>query len=79
MIIMLVSYIFLEFYMILSYTFYKEQGEWMMEEILYRYNPWWEGKFNLPNIIERPNFLKLMGKYLLSPQIVFLTGLRRRG
>jgi hypothetical protein len=50
-----------------------------MEEILYRYNPWWEERFSLPNIIERPNFLKIMSKYLLSPQIVFLTGLRRIG
>ena len=76
---MLVSYIFLEFYMIVSYTICEEKGGWMVEEILYRYNPWWEGRFSLPNIIERPNFLKLMSKYLLSPQIVFLTGLRRVG
>ncbi|RKY39233.1 MAG: hypothetical protein DRP76_03605 [Candidatus Omnitrophota bacterium] len=63
----------------MSYTFYKGKGSWMIEGILYRYNPWWKGKFNLPNIIERPNFLELMCKYLLSLQIVFLTGLRRRG
>ncbi len=50
-----------------------------MEEILYRYNPWWEGQYKLPNIIERPFVLELMKKHFSSPQIVFLTGLRRVG
>jgi hypothetical protein len=51
----------------------------MMEEILYRYNPWWEAKFSLPGIIERPAILNLMKKHFASSQIVFLTGLRRVG
>lgn len=51
----------------------------VMEEILYRYNPWWEGRFSLPNVIERPKALGLMRKHFSSSQIVFLTGLRRVG
>lgn len=50
-----------------------------MEEILYRYNPWWEEKFTLDGIIERTASLDLLIKYLDSKQIVFLTGLRRIG
>jgi hypothetical protein len=50
-----------------------------MEDILYRYNPWWETKFSLPGIIERPVILNLMRRHFSSSQIVFLTGLRRVG
>ncbi|MEW6482626.1 MAG: ATP-binding protein [bacterium] len=50
-----------------------------MEDILYRYNPWWEDKYVLEGMIERRNLLELMKKYFSLPQIVFLTGLRRIG
>jgi len=50
-----------------------------MEEILYRYNPWWESKYELKDIIERPKFLTVMEKNFSSSQIIFLTGLRRVG
>ncbi len=50
-----------------------------MEEILYRYNPWWENKYELVGIIERWALLRLMKKHFPSSQIVFLTGLRRVG
>lgn len=50
-----------------------------MEEILYRYNPWWEDKFSLPDIIERPKVLVLMREYFSLPQVIFLAGLRRVG
>ncbi len=50
-----------------------------MEEILYRYNPWWEGEYNLVGIVERPAVLELMRKHFSSSQIVFLAGLRRVG
>lgn len=49
-----------------------------MEEILYRYNPWWE-KVEVEGIVERTETLSLMKRHLKSPQIIFLTGLRRVG
>jgi predicted AAA+ superfamily ATPase len=50
-----------------------------MEEILYRYNPWWEQKYTLPGIIERPDTLELLKRNFSSSAVVFLTGLRRIG
>jgi len=50
-----------------------------MEDILYRYNPWWETNYVLERIIQRNTVLEQMTKYLSSDEIVFLTGLRRVG
>jgi len=50
-----------------------------MEELFYRYNPWWEEKFTLSEIINRPNEIEILEKYLEQKSIVFLTGLRRVG
>lgn len=57
-----------------------------MEEILYRYNPWWEQKDRFADGvkqasigIERPSLLTALEKNVSSRQIVFLTGLRRVG
>ena len=50
-----------------------------MEELFYRYNPWWEDSFNLAAIINRPDEIQLLEKYLVQKSIVFLTGLRRVG
>lgn len=50
-----------------------------MEEILYRYNPWWEEKFALPEIISRPAIIELLKRHSALRDIVFLTGLRRVG
>ena len=50
-----------------------------MEELFYRYNPWWEENFTLPEIIDRPDELEKLEKYLEPKSIVFLTGLRRVG
>lgn len=50
-----------------------------MEELLYRYNPWWEGKYSLEGIKERPEILSRLIKLQNTKQIVFLTGLRRVG
>ena len=50
-----------------------------MEEILYRYNPWWEEKYTAEGIIPRPELTELLIKHISSSQIVFLTGLRRVG
>jgi len=51
----------------------------MSLSIYYQYNPWWDGQFNLPNIIERPEISKKMEKTLSDRSIVILTGLRRIG
>ena len=50
-----------------------------MEDILYRYNPWWEEKHTFESLIERPVPLERIKKHLRSGHIVFLTGLRRIG
>lgn len=50
-----------------------------MEDLFYRYNPWWEEKIELEGIVERPKFLEKMRGWLGNKQIVFLTGLRRVG
>ena len=50
-----------------------------MEQILYRYNPWWETEFKAENIIERPRILEVLKDNLASRQVTILTGLRRVG
>ena len=50
-----------------------------MEELFYRYNPWWEENFTLAEIINRPDEIQILEKYLNQKSIVFLTGLRRVG
>lgn len=50
-----------------------------MEEILYRYNPWWESKHLIEDLIERSSVLDLMEASFKTKQIVLLTGLRRVG
>lgn len=50
-----------------------------MEELFYRYNPWWEESYDLKDIINRPSALKEMLKQLNTNDVVFLTGLRRIG
>jgi uncharacterized protein len=50
-----------------------------MEDLLYRYNPWWEGDFASEGMIERPALFNLMKLNLSSRQIVYVTGLRRIG
>ncbi len=50
-----------------------------MDEILYRYNPWWEESFKLPKTIRREKFLEKIRRKLDQKEITFLTGLRRVG
>lgn len=50
-----------------------------MEEIFYRYNPWWEGELNFGHLFSRTGVLDEMKKQLHSKEIVFITGLRRIG
>ncbi|MFP4026119.1 MAG: ATP-binding protein [Thiohalospira sp.] len=50
-----------------------------MEQILYRYNPWWEEDFGVEGLIERTGPLQLLEKNLYSKHVIFITGLRRIG
>lgn len=50
-----------------------------MEELFYRYNPWWEEKNLASGAIERREQMDAMKAYLHSRHVVFLTGLRRVG
>ncbi len=51
----------------------------MQDDVYFDYNPWWEGEFQLDNLVERPAVLDKMEKFFESKSIVFLTGLRRVG
>ncbi len=50
-----------------------------MKELLYQYNPWWEGTSFADRLVPRDRYLRHLRKYLDSGQIVFLSGLRRVG
>lgn len=50
-----------------------------MQQILYRYNPWWEGSFKSEHFIPRPQIFETLRDNLSSKQITLLTGLRRVG
>jgi len=50
-----------------------------MEELYYRYNPWWENEFPLAGVIPRTGQLQLLENYLKQKTVVFITGLRRVG
>ena len=50
-----------------------------MSDVLYQYNPWWEGSFHLEETKPRRRFLDLLLRTLENEQIIFLTGLRRVG
>ena len=50
-----------------------------MEKILFRYNPWWEQKIILKNLVLRENIFNESIRHLKNKQIIFITGLRRIG
>jgi len=50
-----------------------------MEELLYQYNPWWEGQVDLSGIRPRQNQLDRIEPLISDKRAVFLTGLRRVG
>ena len=50
-----------------------------MKELLYQYNPWWEGAVKNAGIKPREKYLKELYSYLDFKQIAILTGLRRVG
>jgi len=49
-----------------------------MEEILYRFNPWWESEFKT-NLIDRPKYTSLLLSSIERQSIEIITGLRRIG
>lgn len=49
-----------------------------LQEDLYNFNPWWEGKYK-PSLHMREKYLTQLRKSLPKKEIVFLTGLRRVG
>ncbi|MBI4687212.1 MAG: ATP-binding protein [Nitrospirae bacterium] len=50
-----------------------------MEDILYRYNPWWEGEYEPSGLIARASVSDILHKQASTKNVVFLTGLRRVG
>lgn len=50
-----------------------------MEEILYRYNPWWEEEYQTSGVIRRPFIIEQLLPVSGTKDIVILTGLRRIG
>lgn len=49
-----------------------------MEEVLYQFNPWWEGGYEV-DAVERPRYLKRLENELEQKHVTFITGLRRVG
>jgi len=49
-----------------------------MDELLYAYNPWWDGTYGFPGI-PRKQYLKIMEYLDKAPGVVFITGMRRVG
>ncbi|MEJ5351048.1 MAG: ATP-binding protein [Melioribacteraceae bacterium] len=50
-----------------------------MEELYYRYNPWWEEEYSIKDIFPRKHVLNQISLHLRTKDIVFLIGLRRIG
>lgn len=50
-----------------------------MDDLLYQYNPWWEGEFEPAGIRPRPKQLSKIESLISTKRAVFLTGLRRVG
>jgi len=50
-----------------------------MEQILYRYNPWWESDYNPTELHYRPSLFRDIETLIASKDIIFFTGLRRIG
>jgi hypothetical protein len=50
-----------------------------MEDLLYQYNPWWEGQIYISGIRPRQKLLGKIESQISEKRAVFLTGLRRVG
>ena len=51
----------------------------MDHELLYEYNPWWEGDYPFDDIIRRRELELKFEELIPSRSVLFLTGLRRVG
>jgi len=67
------SYIFIDFYTMISYNIHMD-----IEEILYRFNPWWENDYKI-SAINRPKYVDKLIKRLDKKEIELITGIRRVG
>jgi len=50
-----------------------------MDEVLYQYNPWWEGEAELPDVQPRPRYVDELVETTRPGRAVFVSGLRRVG
>ncbi len=50
-----------------------------MEDLLYQYNPWWEGAADFSVYRPRPAQIERISKHLGQGRAVFLVGMRRAG
>lgn len=50
-----------------------------MEDLLYQYNPWWEGQFDATGVRPRSTQIAKIESLISEKRAVFLTGLRRVG
>lgn len=50
-----------------------------MDEVLYQYNPWWEGEAELSDVQPRPRYVEELVETTRPGRAVFVSGLRRVG
>ena len=50
-----------------------------LQQLFYRYNPWWSGKFALRGVVMRKSVFRKLTEAYSSKDVVILTGLRRIG
>ncbi len=50
-----------------------------MKQLLYRYNPWWDGGWKLNNVFNRDAMIERLESNFDNKSIIFLSGLRRSG
>lgn len=50
-----------------------------MKQLFYRYNPWWDGEYNLEHLFPRPDTLEKLDKSVDIAEVTFISGLRRVG
>jgi len=48
-----------------------------MKDILFQYNPWWEGDLVLSGVLPRKKYQRVLQANLENRHVIFLTGLRR--
>jgi predicted AAA+ superfamily ATPase len=55
------------------------RGDFKMKQLFYRYNPWWDGEYNLEHLFPRPDTLEKLDKSVDIAEVTFISGLRRVG